>query len=164
MIISLIAAMTKDRVIGINNKLPWHLSADLINFKKITMGKPIIMGRKTFESIGKPLPGRHNIIVTRNVDFFVEGCDIVGSIEAAFNSVREDEEEVMVIGGAEIFEHALPFAERLYFTFVDAEVSGDVFFPEWESEKWQEVSREDHAADDRNEYGFSFVVYELSKK
>ena len=154
--LSMIAGMAHHRVIGNGNKLPWHLPADLAWFKKTTMGKPIIMGRKTHESIGIPLPGRQNIIISTNTELRIEGCDVVHSSEAALALVK-DAEEAMVIGGALIYELFLPLADRLYLTQVDAEVEGDAFFPDFEAAaKWQVVFQEDHTADDRHAYDYSF--------
>lgn len=128
MIVSLIVAMARNRVIGIGGRLPWHFSEDLKYFKRLTMSKPIIMGRKTFESIGKPLPGRVNIVVTRNQNYAAEGVTVVGSLQSAIAHVA-DFEEVFVIGGEEIFKLALPAAHRVYLTVIDAEFEGDTFFP-----------------------------------
>ena len=157
MIISMIAAMAKNRVIGCNKQLPWHLPADFKHFKTLTMGKPIIMGRRTYESIGKPLPGRLNIVITRNQDFNAEGVQVVASIEEAL-SAAGDVEEVMFIGGANLYQQVLPKAHRLYLTFIDLELSGDAFFPEWRGEEWREVEREHHHADEKNVYDYTFVI------
>lgn len=162
MILSLIVAMDKNRVIGYQNQLPWHLSADLRHFKAVTMGKPIIMGRKTFDSIGRTLPGRRNIIITRNRKYNAEGADIFYSLEEALNAVQ-DIEEIMIIGGATIFNEALPIASRIYLTHIDYAFLGDTFFPEITKHQWDEVSREDHSADDNNRYDYSFVTLERLK-
>ena len=156
MIISIIAAMANQRVIGINNSLPWHLPADMKWFRNCTMGKPIIMGRATFESIGKPLPGRKNIIVTRNQAYHVDGASVVHSLAQAIEVVR-DEEEAMVIGGANIYSQAFDFADRLYLTEIHSDFEGDSWFPEFDSEAWLTLSREDHQADDQNHYDYSFL-------
>lgn len=162
MFISMIAAMTRDRVIGINNTLPWKLPADMQWFRQQTMGKPIIMGRKTFESFGaKPLPGRQNIIITRDQDYQAEGCDVVHSIDDAL-TVATSAEEVMVIGGASFYEQMLPQAQRLYLTFVEADVEGDAWFPEFSLSEWNERKRVDNVADEKNPYAYSFVIYERS--
>ena len=154
--LSMIAGMAHNRVIGKDNQLPWHLPADLGWFKRTTMGKPIIMGRKTHESIGKPLPGRQNIIISTNTDLQLAGCDVVNSPEAAIELVS-NEPEIMVIGGALIYELFLPHVDRLYLTQVDAEVDGDAFFPDYEAvAEWQTVFREDHVADKKNGYNYSF--------
>ena len=163
--ISLAWAMAQNRTIGINNNLPWYLPEDLKYFKRITMGKPIIMGRKTFESIGKPLPGRTNIVVTRNPDYVVEGVKTVNSLEAACKlceSIAEIDggDEAMVIGGAEIYSQALPLADRLYLTEVHANVEGDAFFPEFDRSAWHEIAREDFQATGPNPYDYSFIVLE----
>ena len=154
----MIAAMAKDRVIGKDNDMPWHLPADLAHFKKVTMGKPVIMGRRTFESIGRPLPGRLNIVITRNVEWHAEGVEVVSSPEQALAKVA-DVEEVMVIGGGNIYLQFLPQATRLYLTFIDLEVEGDTQFPDWTSVgEWQQIESEEHAEDQRNPYGYRFVT------
>ena len=159
MIISIIVAMDKKGVIGLEGDLPWHLSADLKHFKSITMGKQLIMGRKTHESIGRPLPGRKNIILTRSKDFLAEGCIVVNSQEQALELVA-DVEEVMFMGGAGIYAEALPHANRIYLTEVHADVCGDVYFPEFFKDDWVEIKREEHSADEKNEFAYSFVVLE----
>lgn len=138
--VSLIVAVSRNGVIGKDNKLPWHLPEDLKRFKALTMGHPILMGRKTFESIGKPLPGRTNIVITHQKDF-AGGTLTAASLDDALK-ITEKEEEVFVIGGAQIFKHALPAADKLYLTLIDREVEGDTFF-RWAPSEWQEVSRED---------------------
>ena len=163
--LALIVAMAKNHVIGINNNLPWHLSEDLKYFKRVTMGKPIIMGRKTFESIGKPLPGRTNIVVTRNANYQVEGVKVVHSLKAAMElcesiAVIDGCEEAMVIGGAELYQQALPLADYLYLTDVHAEVEGDAFFREFDRSDWQEIARENFRAVEPNPYNYSFTVLE----
>ena len=159
MIISIIAAMGNQRTIGINNSLPWKLPADMQWFRKCTMGKPIIMGRTTFESIGKPLPGRKNVIVSRNPDYQVEGAIVVHSLEQAIDAVQ-GEEEVMIIGGSNIYSQALAFANRLYLTEIHSDFEADSWFPEFDQAQWQQCSREDHRADEKNLYDYSFVVLE----
>lgn len=161
--IALLWAMAQNRVIGRNNSLPWHLPEDLKYFKRITLGKPVIMGRKTFDSIGKPLPGRTNVVVTRNPQWAHDGVKTVTSLEAARDlcepiAANDGVDEAMIIGGAQIFELALPLADRLYLTEVHAEVAGDTFFPEFDRTDWEEVAREDFAADGANPYHYSFVV------
>src|SRR5215469_5276330 len=132
MIVSLIAAMDESQGIGVNNRLPWRLSADLKRFKALTMGHHIIVGRHTFESIGKPLPGRHTIILTNRHDFRADGCATADSLDAALNLARQDgESEVFVCGGARVFQDALPIADRFYLTVVHANVAADTFFPQW---------------------------------
>jgi len=155
--ISIIAAMSRNRVIGINNTLPWHLPADLKHFKSITMGKAIVMGRKTFESIGRPLPGRTNIIITRNTGFQAEGCTVVHSIEDALDlSVKQD--EIMIIGGASFYEQILPRADRIYLTLIDEKFEGDALFPKYNQSDWQETEHIKHMPDEKNKYQYSFIV------
>lgn len=163
--LSLIVAMAENRVIGVNNNLPWRLPNDLRYFKQVTMGKPVIMGRKTFESIGKPLPGRTNIVITRQSDYKGEGVDVVSSLDEAIALGRNiglinGIDEVMVIGGAEIYAQALPYADRLYLTQVHARIEGDAYFPEIAWDEFSEVGREDFQAEGANPYDYSFVVYE----
>ena len=162
MLVSLIWAMADNRVIGIENRLPWKLPADMQWFRQNTMGKPIIMGRLTYESFGaKPLPGRRNIIISRNADYAAEqsskDIEVYSSIEAALDAVK-DKEEVMIIGGMSLYEQALPLADRLYMTLVHTQVEGDAWFPEFDLNQWQETERHDHEADERNPYPYSFVV------
>ena len=159
MIVSLIAAMDKNRAIGIENRLPWHLPADLQHFKRVTMGKPVIMGRNTYESIGKPLPGRLNIVVTRDAAYQAPGCTLANSFEDAIKKAGE-QEEIMIMGGASFYEHTIGKADRLYLTFVDTEVQGDAFFPAWNDAEWQEVERVSHQADDKNAFNYDFVTLE----
>jgi dihydrofolate reductase len=163
--LAIIAAQSENRVIGRNNKLPWYLPEDLKYFKRVTLGKPIIMGRKTFESIGRPLPGRTNIIVTRNTDWTHAGAGVrvVHSLQQAIElaeslALVNGFEESLVIGGAEIYALALPMADRLYLTQVHAEVQGDAYFPLLDPAHWQEVAREDFSAIDPNPYDYSFIV------
>jgi len=157
--------MSTNRTIGINNSLPWHLPNDLKYFKQATMGKPIVMGRKTFESIGKPLPGRRNIVISRDASYQAEGIDVVTSLEDAI-SLGEDiclvngQEEVMVIGGAQIYELALAKADRLYITHVDANVEGDAFFPEVDWSSYSLIGEEAFAAQEPNPYDYRFSVYQ----
>lgn len=157
-LISLIAAMDQNRLIGDNNTLPWHLPADFAWFKQVTMGKPIVMGRKTYESIGRPLPGRRNIVLTRNALLDINGCDLVSSLEQAFELTKDDV-EVMVIGGANLYQQAIDIADRLYITEVGHSFNGDAWFPQIDARRWQEKSREMHAADDKNQYPHAFVCY-----
>ena len=160
--IALIVATDQQGLIGKDNDLPWKISADLQYFKKVTMGKPLIMGRNTHESIGRPLPGRQNIIVTKNHSYQAEGCTIVHSMQAALSEAKEAD-EVMIMGGASLYTQLLPQADKLYLTLIHANLEGDTWFPEWYSEQWQQISREDHLADDKNEYPYSFIVYERKK-
>jgi len=167
---ALIVAMAENQTIGIDNTLPWHLPNDLKYFKQVTMAKPIIMGRKTYESIGRPLPGRTNIVITRQSDYQAAGIVVVNSLQQALDkaeSISADagHDEVMVIGGAEIYQQALLQADRLYITHVYADVKGDAFFPSVNWNDWQEAQREDHKADpvgeaQKNPYDYSFVVYD----
>lgn len=162
--LSMIVAQGKNRVIGVDGDLPWHLSEDLKYFKKTTMGKPIIMGRKTYDSIGRPLPGRPNIVITRNDSFQAENVDICSTIEEAVNLGKKyaaelDKKEVMIIGGAQIYATALPHATRLYITEVDLAPEGDAYFPEFDKADWQEVFSEEHATTDESP-SYRFVTYE----
>ncbi|WCN12156.1 type 3 dihydrofolate reductase [Marinomonas mediterranea] len=166
--LSLIVAMSTNRVIGINNALPWHLPNDLKYFKQATMGKPIIMGRNTFESIGKPLPGRRNIVITRNPGYKADGVDVVGSLDQAIQ-LGEDiclvngHEEVMIIGGSQIYDLALSRADRLYITHVDAHVEGDAFFPEVDWSGYEKIAEEGFEASGHNPYDYRFSVYQSVK-
>ena len=157
--ISLIVAASTNNVIGAKGELPWRLSSDLKRFKALTMGKPIVMGRRTYESIGRPLPGRQNIVVTRNPDFVADGCDVVSSVDAAIQAAS-DAEEIMIIGGSHIYEAFLPRAHRIYLTRVQAEVEGDAFLPEFNSNDWQETDIEKHNADESNDYDVIFSILE----
>jgi dihydrofolate reductase len=157
--ISLIVAMAHDRVIGKDNGMPWHLPADLKHFKAITSGHPVIMGRKTFESIGKALPNRRNIVVSRHAEYIAPGAEVVGSLESALNLVH-DHKEIFVIGGAQLFTQALPLAEKMYLTYIDLHVEGDTFFPEWDHAQWQETSREFFNMTPEFPHTYAFVDYE----
>ena len=157
--ISIIVAASTNNAIGIRGELPWRLSSDLQHFKATTMGKPIVMGRKTWDSIGRPLPGRQNIVITRQAGFVAEGCDVVASLAEAAEAAG-DENEIMVIGGSEIYSLALPLADRLYMTRVHAAVDGDAFFPEIDATEWRLIDEEHHEADERNEHPYSFRVFE----
>lgn len=165
MVIAMIVAMSENRVIGRDNQLPWHLPNDLKYFRATTMGKPVIMGRKTFESIGRPLPGRANIVVTRNPGWSADGVQVASDPEAALELAQDialvdGVDEVMVIGGAELYTALLARADRLYITRVHAPVEGDAVFPPFEKMGWEEVSREDFRAESPNPYDYSFVVYQ----
>jgi dihydrofolate reductase len=159
MIVSLIVAMTDQRVIGIENRLPWHLPGDMQWFRRHTLGKPVIMGRKTYESIGRALPERTNIVISRDADYRAEGCTVVRSPEEAL-AAAGDVPEVMVMGGASIYAHFLAQADRLYLTLVHAAIDGDAFFPEFDQSAWREVEREERAPDQTNPYPYSFTVRE----
>jgi len=150
--------MDKNRLIGSKNGLPWHLPADFKHFKEVTLGKPVLMGRKTFESIGRPLPGRKNIVVSRS-GFKADGIDGVDSIDAGLDLVA-DVEEVMIIGGANIYEQMISRAMKMYLTFVDAECEGDAWFPEINQADWKIVNQQLVEADDKNNYSFTVVTYE----
>lgn len=163
--VALIVAAADNRCIGKDNKLPWHLPEDLKYFKRVTLGKPVIMGRKTFESIGKPLPGRTNIVITNNAGYAREGINVTTSLNAALQVAQQlasadGKEEVMVIGGAGIYALALPRADRLYYTRVHATVNGDAFFPEVNWRDWKLVAQEDHTAADNNPFAYSFCTYD----
>lgn len=161
MIISAIWAQTKNGVIGKNNRIPWHLPDDLKYFKRTTLGHHVITGRKNFESVGKPLPGRTNIIVTRNRDYAISLCPVVHSVEEALSlAFEEGEKEVFIVGGGEIYRAALPYLHRLYMTLIDTELEGDVYFPEINWSKWAIIGQEDHPADEKHQYSFSFKVFE----
>jgi len=157
--LSIVVAMARNRVIGANNALPWHLPADLKHFKALTMGHHIVMGRKTYESIGKPLPGRTSVVVTRNENYSVPGVIVANSLEAAISACGDDD-EVFVIGGAELYRQALKFAGRIYLTEIDADISGDAHFTEFDSTSWQETGRESHEPDGKNPHSYHFVVYD----
>lgn len=157
--LSLIVAMAMNRTIGLNNQMPWHLSADLKKFKQITMGHPIIMGRKTFESIGRPLPGRKNIIISRNSRYQQQGCLVFNSIESALQDCVAND-EVFVIGGATLYKATLAQADRLYITEIQQIFEGDTWFPEIKQEQWKEVAREDIDNDNSVDFNYSFIVYE----
>lgn len=158
--ISIVVAMDRNNLIGSRNGLPWRLPADLKHFKSVTMGKPIVMGRKTHDSIGRALPGRRNIVISRDPDYSpADGCVTVRTLEAALESGR-GAEEVMVVGGASIYQQALPLASRIYLTRIDAEFQGDTWFPSFDAVDWQEVSRMDHGADADNPYPYSFIEFE----
>lgn len=160
MIISMIAAMANNRVIGADNKMPWHLPADLGHFKRITMGKPVVMGRKTYESIGKALPGRLNIVVTRNKDYVLSDATVVSDCDTAVEVAKTtNTEELMIIGGGTLYQHFLPLAERLYLTEIDLDVAGDTHFPDYQaSGEWNTTSQQTCTADEKNNYNYSFFT------
>ncbi|MCK5893497.1 MAG: dihydrofolate reductase [Endozoicomonadaceae bacterium] len=161
--LAMIAALAENNTIGINNKLPWHLPGDLLYFKAITMGKPVIMGRKTFDSLGKPLSGRTNIVITRDGEYQREGVSIVYSLEEAM-ILAEDialingYEEAMVIGGEQIYRKALPLADRLYLTRIHRSVEGDAFFPKLEPSEWKEVACEDRVVEGEDALAYSYLI------
>ncbi|MFS7309243.1 type 3 dihydrofolate reductase [Rahnella inusitata] len=156
MIISLIAALATDRVIGMENAMPWHLPGDLAWFKRNTLNKPVIMGRKTFESIGRPLPGRLNIVISSKPGEH-EGVTWATSVDAAL-AAAGGVEEVMVMGGGRVYEQFLPKANRLYLTHIDAEVEGDTHFPDYEPDDWESTFSEFHDADEQNSHGYCFEI------
>jgi dihydrofolate reductase len=161
MTISFIAAVSENHVIGKDNKLPWHLPRDMKYFKNITWAMPVIMGRKSFESLGKPLKGRRNIVITRNKDWKAEGVEIVPSIDQAITlAAQTDAKEIFITGGAEIFHAALPSADRIYLTLVHSNLDGDAFFPEIKKDEWKMVSNKECEPDEKNAYALSFQVWE----
>lgn len=157
--ITLVVAAADNGVIGRDDKMPWHLPADLSHFKLLTWGKPILMGRKTFESIGKPLPGRTNIVVTRDAAWARPGVVVAHTLDAAFAAAGAAA-EVMVIGGAQVYAECLPLASRVELTRVHGDIAGDTHFPPLDPKQWREVARHEHAADARNEYALTFLSYE----
>ena len=173
-ILSMIVATADNNIIGKDNDMPWHLPADLAYFKKVTLGKPIIMGRKTYESIGMALPGRRNIVITRDANYLPkgkgsEGVDVVSSVEQALALVdgsnadaknSDTVDEIMVIGGGAIYKHCLPAANRLYITHINATIDGDTQFPDYDDGSWQQIANECRPSDDKNAYDLDFSVYE----
>lgn len=164
MIVSAIAALSKNNVIGKNNDLPWRLPDDMKFFMETTKGHHVIMGRKNYDSLlekFKPLPQRTNIVITHQKDFKAPGCLVLHAIEPALEIARKDsEEECFIIGGAEIYRLAMPHTTRLYLTEIDAHIEGDTWFPDFKKENWREVSRKHHPADERHKYAFDFVIYD----
>lgn len=154
---AIIVAMAENRTIGIENTLPWHLSADLKKFREVTTGHTIIMGRKTYDSIGRPLPKRRSIVITRQKGLEIEGCEVVNSIEEALELSRN--EKAFIIGGEQIYRQSLSLVDELYITKVQAEVQGDAFFPEFDESSWSLVEEEKFTADEKNDHNFSFQVY-----
>jgi len=157
--ISIIVAVAENGVIGTGNRLPWHLPDDLKRFKALSMAKPIVMGRRTFDSIGKPLPGRTNIVVSRQAGLAIDGTIVKPSLEAALAAAGAVP-EIVVIGGAEIFRQVLPRTDVVHLTRVHAHIAGDVVFPALDAGKWRETAVEHHAADERHQYAFTFVTLE----
>jgi len=157
--ICLVVAMAANRIIGRNNALPWHLPADLKRFKALTLGHPVVMGRKTHESIGRPLPGRRNLVITRNRDYRAAGCEIVHSLDEAIAACR-GAKEIFIIGGAELYRESLPRADCLEFTEIRAEFAGDASFPEFCPKQWRETGRERHRDEPGVPFGYDFVRYE----
>ena len=156
--ITIIAAVANNNALGKDNQLIWHLPADLKRFKQVTLGHHIIMGRKTFESLGKPLPRRTNIIITRNKNYTQEGCIVVNSLNQAIEAAKSDENPY-ILGGAEIYKQAIEIADKLDLTLVDQSFDADAFFPEIDTNVWQQTSREDYKADEKNNYNYSFITY-----
>lgn len=156
--VSIIAAVSDNNVIGQDSGLPWRILADMQHFKRLTMGKPVIMGRKTFQTMNKPLFGRKNIILTRREDYTVPGCTVAHALEDALEAA-EGADEVMIAGGEAVYRATLPFAHRMYLTLVHASFTGDTYFPEWNREEWREIEREDHAGTDAP-YAYSFLTFE----
>ena len=155
--ISLIVAMARNRVIGLNGQMPWHLSADLKRFKQLTLGYPIVMGRKTFEAIGRPLPGRDNTVISRNPDFDAPGCRVFADIDSALSALAHAP-QVFIIGGATLYEALLPIADCLHLTLIDQDFVGDTFFPEFHHYDWQETDRQDVDDDQAVDYAYSFIT------
>ena len=161
MIVSAILAAAKNNVIGKDNNIPWHLSADLKYFKKTTLNHHIIMGRKTYSSIGKALPKRTNIIITRNPYFIVSNCIVVHSIDEALEFALENgEEEVFIIGGGEIYKQSMPYLDKIYLTEVDLDIKGDAHFPELDKKEWKVISEDHHPSDEKNEFAYTFKILE----
>lgn len=160
--ISLIVAMARNRAIGLAGGMPWHLSADLKRFRRITLGKPIIMGRKTHESIGRPLPGRRNIVLTSDRGYAAPGCTVVHDLDSALAAA--DGEETMIIGGAALYADCLPKADRLYLTLIHQDFAGDTFFPEFDRDDWCEVERTDVDDDAESGLRYSFLVLERRRE
>jgi dihydrofolate reductase len=158
--ISIIAAMAKDRVIGIDNTLPWKLPADMKWFRQHTLGKPVVMGRKTYESFGgRSLPDRHNIVVTRDPNYDAGKATVATSIDEAIHKAGEVD-EIMIIGGASFYEQTLPIADRMYITQVDADIEGDAWFPEYNPDQWQLIESHSHPIDEKNSYAMTFLVFQ----
>lgn len=163
--LALIVAYAQNRVVGIENRLPWHLPEDLKYFKQVTTGKAVVMGRKTYESIGRPLPNRLNIVISRNPNFCADGVEVVANLQQAIDRATQynqanNQDEIMVIGGAAIYELALPLADKLYITLVHGEVVGDAYFPEVSLAAWQLLDQQDYSASENNPYPYSFMVYQ----
>ncbi len=162
MLISLIVAMANHRVIGRGNEMPWHMPADLRHFKAVTLGKPVVMGRRTFESIGRPLPGRRNLVSSRNLEWQAAGVEVAPSLDAAL-ALLTDYEEVMIIGGGQLYAEALPRADRLYLTHIDLAVEGDTFFPDYTGYEWQQIELSRHSADEKNPYAYWFETLQRQR-
>jgi len=164
MIISAIVAASKNWVIGKDNEIPWYIPNDLRYFRRMTLGHHVVMGRKNYESIGKPLPKRTNLIVTRDENYDAPGCHVVHSIDEAIKFAKDNnEEELFICGGGEIYNQTLAMTDKLYFTEIEAVVDGDVYFPKIELHDWSLISTERNQADDRHEYGYNFMIYERKR-
>jgi len=157
--LSIIVAMDDNHLIGKDNGLPWHLPADLAFFKKVTTGHSIVMGRKTYDSIGRPLPNRRNLVITRNTDVSIDGCEVFNSIDSALQSAKE-EDEVLVIGGANLCKQVLGQVDRLYITHIEGVFEGDTYFPDYDEGNWQEISCESHTPDEKNPHHYHFKILE----
>ena len=155
--ISIIAAMTYQRVIGLHNRLPWRLPADLSHFRRTTIGHTVIMGRKNYESIGRPLPGRLNVVLSSNPGYLAPGCRVVSCLNDAWDAAGDDP-EIFIIGGAQVYAQALPRTTRMYLTLIDAMIEGDTWFPEYENREWRETARTEHGPDAENPYALSFLT------
>lgn len=165
--VSLIVAATRNQVIGLDNQMPWHLPADLRYFKQRTLGKPIIMGRKTWESLGRPLPGRLNIVITRQADITLEGAEVFADLKTAIQrgqqwAVQQGVDEVMVIGGGQLYQQALTLAQRVYLTRIELELDGDTFFPMLDAQLWQKTDAQTHPAQEQ-EPGYTFEVWQRTQ-
>lgn len=161
--ITIIAAVAEQNALGKDNQLIWHLPADLRRFKKVTSGHPIIMGRKTFESLGRPLPNRTNIVITRNKDYHLDGIVVAHSLEEAIGKAQQIDEQIFIIGGATIYKKAIGLADFLDITHVHHSFEADAFFPKIDTSIWEEVSNESFKADEKNKYNYSFVRYQRKK-
>lgn len=157
--LSIIVAMDDNHLIGKDNALPWHLPADLAFFKKVTTGHSIVMGRKTYDSIGRPLPNRRNLVITRNADVSIQGCEVFNSIDNALQSAKE-EEEVLVIGGANLCKQVLDQVDRLYITHIEGVFEGDTYFPDYDEDDWRVISCESHTPDEKNPHHYHFKILE----
>ena len=167
--IAMIAAMAENRIIGADNDMPWHLPADLKHFKSVTLGKAVIMGRKTYESIGRALPGRPNIVMTSNKDYTLPDATVVNTQDEALEAAKalsaDSCDEIMIIGGGTIYDAFLPEAATLYLTFIDLQVSGDTQFPDFQADgSWTETERESHQSDEKNKHAYTFVTFQRSSK
>ncbi|EIT87170.1 dihydrofolate reductase [Fictibacillus macauensis ZFHKF-1] len=158
--ITFVVAMDQEGLIGVDNELPWHLPADLQHFKKVTMGKPIVMGRKTYESIGRPLPGRENIVMTRQPSYHIPGCTIVHTLK----EVLERDEEVCVIGGAHLFQQFMPYVDEMYITEIEETFEGDTYFPEFAPSQWELLSEQQGITDEKNVYPHRFLHYKKKQR